>query len=120
MLLAAFIGGAGFFFGPIIGAVLVTYLQVMLSDITEVWQLYFGLMFIGIVMFAPGRHRRPHHDARPLWRRARRRCCGSLPAYLIALGAGAVCCSRGVIVVIEMSNHLSVKASEGSAISGLT
>ena len=28
-------------------------LQVMLSDITEVWQLYFGLLFVGMVMFAP-------------------------------------------------------------------
>ena len=26
----------------------------MLSDLTEVWQLYFGLMFIAVVMFAPG------------------------------------------------------------------
>ena len=53
MLLAAYIGGIGFFGGPIIGAILVTWLQVMLSDITEVWQLYFGLLFVGMVMFAP-------------------------------------------------------------------
>ena len=25
----------------------------MLSDVTDVWQLYFGLMFIGMVTFAP-------------------------------------------------------------------
>ena len=51
---ATFIGGAGHFVGPILGAVLVTYLQNMLSDVTEVWQLYFGLMFIATVMYAPG------------------------------------------------------------------
>jgi len=53
VLLAAYIGGIGFFRGPIIGAILVTWLQVMLSDITEVWQLYFGLLFVGMVIFAP-------------------------------------------------------------------
>ena len=54
VLLAAYIGGVGNFIGPVIGAVLVTYLQVMLSDVTEIWQLYFGLLFIAAVMFAPG------------------------------------------------------------------
>ena len=53
VLLAAYIGGVGNFIGPVIGAVLVTWLQVMLSDLTDVWQLYFGLLFIGVVMFAP-------------------------------------------------------------------
>lgn len=54
VLLAAYIGGIGNFIGPVIGAVLVTYLQVMLSDVTEIWQLYFGLLFIATVIFAPG------------------------------------------------------------------
>ena len=53
VLLATFIGGSGYFFGPVIGAALVSYLQVMLSDVTEIWQLYFGLLFIVMVMFAP-------------------------------------------------------------------
>ena len=53
VLLAAYIGGIGHFIGPVLGAILVTYLQIMLSDVTEIWQLYFGLMFIAVVMFAP-------------------------------------------------------------------
>ena len=53
VLLAAYIGGIGSFIGPVIGAILVTWLEVMLSDVTDVWQLYFGLLFIGMVMFAP-------------------------------------------------------------------
>ena len=43
-----------YFFGPILGAILVTYLQLGLTDVTTVWQLYFGFIFSGIVMFAPG------------------------------------------------------------------
>src|SRR6266446_4046 len=53
VLLAAYIGGVGNFIGPVLGAILVTYLQVMLSDATEVWPLYFRLLFIGMVMFSP-------------------------------------------------------------------
>ena len=52
--MATYIGGIGFFIGPIIGAIFVTYLSLVLSDLTTVWQLYFGLFFIAVVMFAPG------------------------------------------------------------------
>ena len=53
VLLMAYIGGVGSFTGPIVGAVIITFLQIMLSDVTSAWQLYFGLMFIGVVLFAP-------------------------------------------------------------------
>lgn len=53
VLIAAFLGGTRFFIGPIIGAVLFTYLGASLSDYTHAWLLYVGLLFIGIVMFAP-------------------------------------------------------------------
>src|SRR5207247_3383860 len=43
VLLAAYIGGIGNFIGPVLGAILVPYLHVMLSDLTETWPLYLGL-----------------------------------------------------------------------------
>ena len=46
VLMATYIGGPGFFIGPIVGAIFVTYLLLALSDLTAVWQLYFGLFFI--------------------------------------------------------------------------
>ncbi|MCU6433377.1 branched-chain amino acid ABC transporter permease [Undibacterium sp. Jales W-56] len=54
VLLFTFIGGIGFFFGPMIGAVIGVVLTVMLSDFTKAWQLYLGIFFIIIVMYAPG------------------------------------------------------------------
>ncbi len=54
VLFATYIGGIGFFIGPIVGAIFVTLLSLGLSDLTQVWQLYFGLIFIAVVMFAPG------------------------------------------------------------------
>ncbi|WP_394790320.1 branched-chain amino acid ABC transporter permease [Rhodoferax sp.] len=53
-LLFTFLGGSGFFFGPIIGAVLMVLAFVLLSAITKAWLLYVGLVFIGMVVFAPG------------------------------------------------------------------
>ncbi|MGO4391568.1 branched-chain amino acid ABC transporter permease [Variovorax sp. M-6] len=53
-LLFTFLGGAIFFFGPIIGAVLLVFAAVLLSELSKAWQLYFGLVFVFMVMFAPG------------------------------------------------------------------
>jgi branched-chain amino acid transport system permease protein len=54
VLFATYIGGVGFFVGPIVGAIFVTALSLGLSDLTQVWQLYFGLIFIAVVLYAPG------------------------------------------------------------------
>jgi len=54
VLLFTFIGGIGFFFGPMLGAIVGVFLTVMLSEFTKAWQLYLGLFFILIVMYAPG------------------------------------------------------------------
>jgi branched-chain amino acid transport system permease protein len=53
-LLFTFLGGATFFFGPIIGAVLMVIAFVLLSELTKAWLLYLGLIFLFMVMYAPG------------------------------------------------------------------
>ncbi|MEY4751864.1 MAG: hypothetical protein RIQ60_4078 [Pseudomonadota bacterium] len=53
-LLFTFLGGATFFFGPIIGAILLVLAFVLLSELTKAWALYLGLAFVVMVMFAPG------------------------------------------------------------------
>jgi branched-chain amino acid transport system permease protein len=53
-LLFTFLGGATFFFGPIIGAVLMVIAFVLLSEFTKAWLLYLGLIFLFMVMYAPG------------------------------------------------------------------
>lgn len=54
ILLVTFLGGVGFFFGPIIGAVAFTLLQTVLSLSTELWAFYAGALFVATVMFFPG------------------------------------------------------------------
>ena len=53
VLIMAYVGGITYFAGPIMGAILLTYMSSMMSDFTEAWLLYLGLMFVVIVMYAP-------------------------------------------------------------------
>jgi branched-chain amino acid transport system permease protein len=117
VLLATFIGGSGYFFGPVAGAALVSYLQVMLSDITDIWQLYFGLLFIAMVMFAPQGIAGLAMMHRRLWgKRALPRVAA---AYAIALPPALVMLT-GFALAIEMSYRLAVKATDGPAMTFLT
>ncbi|MHC2433147.1 branched-chain amino acid ABC transporter permease [Bradyrhizobium sp. USDA 4451] len=98
VLFSAFIGGTAYFFGPILGAILVTYLQLGLTSVTSVWQLYFGIIFIGIVMFAPGGIAGILMKHRPLIR------AGTLgtviPSYLVA-AIPTLAFALGIILTIE-------------------
>ncbi len=84
VLLAAFIGGMGTFFGPIIGAVLTVFFTVALSGITKAWLLYLGLFFVLMVMYAPGGIASLLTMHVPILRR------GKLGALLPAYGVAAV------------------------------
>ena len=54
VLLMTFVGGIGFFFGPIIGAILISVMQIVIGGMTHAWLLYFGLFFLFMVLMAPG------------------------------------------------------------------
>jgi branched-chain amino acid transport system permease protein len=53
VLLMTYIGGIGYFIGPIIGAIVLTLMNSLLSNYTELWLLYLGIMFLLTVMFLP-------------------------------------------------------------------
>ena len=53
-LLFTFLGGATFFFGAIIGGILSVLAFVLFSELTKAWLLYLGLLFLFMVMYAPG------------------------------------------------------------------
>ncbi len=53
-LLFTFLGGATVFFGPIIGGILMVLAFVLMSEFTKAWLLYLGLIFVLMVMYAPG------------------------------------------------------------------
>jgi len=53
VLIMVVVGGAGTLIGPILGAAFFLTIEHQLSNYTEAWALFFGLIFIGFVMFAP-------------------------------------------------------------------
>ena len=53
VVLQTFIGGAGTFFGPALGAAIMTFFARVTSDLTRSWLLYQGLIFVLVMLFAP-------------------------------------------------------------------
>ena len=53
VLIMVIVGGQGTLHGPIIGAAFFMLLEHVLSLYTKSWALFFGLIFIGFVLFAP-------------------------------------------------------------------
>ena len=109
-LLFTFLGGATFFFGPIIGAVLLVFASILLSELSKAWLLYLGLVFLFMVMFAPGgvaslvmMNLRVAKFGRfkPFW---------SLYAGLLVTGAIMV---AGAAAIVEMIYHMQLNAALG-------
>ncbi|MFC0239720.1 branched-chain amino acid ABC transporter permease [Rhodopseudomonas telluris] len=109
VLFAAYIGGIGFFIGPIVGAIFVTVLSLVLSDLTQVWQLYFGLFFIAVVVFAPGGITGLLMMHRPLIKAGL--LSRMLPSYLLAALPTLALCT-GLMLMIETIVHYTVNPHE--------
>jgi branched-chain amino acid transport system permease protein len=52
-LVATVIGGTGSFFGPVIGAVLLTFFSTAVASVSAAWPMYLGLFFVWVVVAAP-------------------------------------------------------------------
>jgi branched-chain amino acid transport system permease protein len=53
VLIAVVIGGTGMFFGPMLGAVLLTFFSVAVASVSPAWVAYLGLFFVWTVIAAP-------------------------------------------------------------------
>lgn len=104
VLLATYIGGTAFFYGPVLGAVVFTLFSVALAKATAAWPLYLGIFFIAIVILSPGGIAgfvaahvpvfKSRHRAALLWR------------YLLLLVPLALLVS-GLVLLVEMTYRLS-------------
>ena len=109
-LLFVFLGGATFFFGPILGAVLMIVALVLLSEWTKAWLLYLGLIFLFMVMFAPG------GLASLIMMNLRVAAFGKLRTLwtgYLALAGSSVAVLLGAAAVIEMTYHLQLNSALG-------
>ncbi len=104
-LLFTFLGGATFFFGPVIGAVLMVLAGALLSEFTRAWLLYLGLIFLFMVMYAPG------GLASLIMMNLRVAAFGKLrpllASYLALAGTGAAAL-LGIAAMIEMTYQLQL------------
>lgn len=110
VLLMCFLGGTGYFLGPVIGAVLLTLFQALLSDYTSLSTLYLGLLFVGCVMVLPGGLAGLLVQLHGLWQRGTLRLLAR-PLARCALPTGGLLLS--VIGLLELA------AREGEALAGL-
>ena len=109
-LLFTFLGGATFFFGPIIGAILLVLAFVLLSEFTKAWLLYLGLVFLFMVMFAPG------GISSLIMMNLRLAAFGRLRHIWVAyigLGLTALLGLAGVAAIVEMVYHLQLNDAMG-------
>ncbi|MEN9712390.1 MAG: hypothetical protein RLY90_651 [Pseudomonadota bacterium] len=110
-LLFTYLGGATFFFGPIIGAILMVLAFVLLSEFTKAWLLYLGLIFLFMVMYAPG------GIASLIMMNLRLASFGRLRQLWVAylgLACTALLGLAGAAAMIEMIYHLQLNAAMGS------
>ena len=110
-LLFTFLGGATFFFGPILGGILMVLAFVLLSEITKAWLLYLGLVFLFMVVYAPG------GLAGLIMMNLRIAKTGALkrllPSYVgLAIAMGLMLAGAGALV--EMIYHLQLESGNGS------
>ena len=107
ILLYTFIGGVGFFFGPIIGSIVGVFLTVVLLDYTKAWQLYLGAFFIVMVMYAPG------GLASLLMlnlRVAKFGRYGRIWPSLVAVSLASIVMFLGVVIFVEMLYHYTLES----------
>jgi branched-chain amino acid transport system permease protein len=109
-LLFTFLGGATFFFGPIIGAVLLVLASVLLSELSKAWLLYLGLVFLFMVMYAPG------GVASLIMMNLRVARYGKLRSIIVAylgLAGTALVAVLGAAAMVEMTYHMQLNAALG-------
>lgn len=96
LMLFTFMGGAAGLAGPVLGAALLVFCTVWLSVWTPAWGMYAGLLFLLMVMAAPG----GLVALRPRW-----------PGTSRALAAAVA--TAAAVVLLELLYHRSLNAEAG-------
>jgi branched-chain amino acid transport system permease protein len=113
VLIATVIGGTGVFFGPVAGAIVLTFFSVAVASVTRAWLFYLGLFFIVIVVAAPDGlagfiQRHTLRLARDGWRRCRAVYVCGIAAILLWTAA--------TVLAVQWAYAVQFGAQEGAAL----
>ncbi|MGF6841998.1 branched-chain amino acid transport system permease protein [Paraburkholderia youngii] len=116
VLIATVIGGTAVFFGPVAGAIVLTFFSVAVASVTRAWLFYLGLFFVVVVMAAPDglagfASRQVARIAAYGWR-------GCRAAYLWSAAAGLLWLAA-IVIAVQWAYAAQFGADEGAAFSAL-
>jgi branched-chain amino acid transport system permease protein len=112
-LLMAYIGGTGVFGGPVVGAVLITLLQSGVSLLSNSWLVYVGVLFIGMVTFAPQGIMGLVMAHRSIVRAGQ---LGRLAVPYARVIVPAVLTVLGFVGLVELTSFLTIGAAQGKTL----
>lgn len=110
VLFATVIGGTTAFFGPVVGAVLLTFFSVFVASVSRAWLLYLGLLFVAVVLAAPG----GASGRWRAWRDARRHGGARFDARRALPGAGAAL-AGGIAIVFAAELAYALQFAQDDA-----
>ncbi|WP_186061574.1 ABC transporter permease subunit [Burkholderia gladioli] len=109
VLFATVIGGSGGFFGPVLGAAVMAAFGSFVAGLSRAWLFYLGLLFVAVVVAAPGGLLGALAAQAAAWRgagrAARLRQLSRLAAWLVAVLA--------IVFVVELGYALQLGDGEG-------
>ena len=110
VVLMTYIGGATIFYGPILGAVLITLLQSGLSMLSNAWLIYVGVLFIGMVTFAPAGFAGMIEAHGPIARAGR---LGRLAVPYLRMSIPGLAVLLGFIGIVELTSFRTIGEAQG-------
>lgn len=103
VVLNSYIGGVGSFFGPALGAALMTFFGYAVSDATRSWLLYQGILFVLVMMFMPTGLTGLFGAAARLAQRRGRGAAAQVAALAVM---AALAAAGGVVYIVELLQRL--------------
>jgi branched-chain amino acid transport system permease protein len=110
VVLMTYIGGATIFYGPILGATLITLLQSGLSLLSNAWLIYVGVLFIAMVTFAPAGFAGMIEAHGPIARAGR---MGRLAIPYLRMSIPALAVLLGFVGVVELTSFQTIGEAQG-------
>ncbi|MGO3889574.1 MAG: branched-chain amino acid ABC transporter permease [Paenalcaligenes sp.] len=102
-VLFSYIGGIGSFFGPALGAAVMSFFGYAVSDLTRSWLLYQGIIFVLVMMFLPS----GLFSILQWWQRSSvRHNIAVLIGALITWTLGIIAGAAGVVLIVELLGRI--------------